>query len=415
MKRILLFLIPVVFICITCSKNDITLPPYDPETNLQNTIPIQNSIMKNMEGIYSLQDGNDGLGSLFVCKVSRSRVSFFSDSEGIFIILKYGFNPDDSSIQFAGFWRYSENAIQGKIGFSIAAPEGALSLLANSIPDSIVMNGLYLDEDFYSRSFKLKFARHFSPFTSTNDFVIFAHHGVQTTANPPYAENSLDALINSESYGVNGFECDVRMTADNIPICIHDVSISTRLTLKGPLSGNYDQYSFSLLSQYVRLIDGQKIPSVEEMLHAFVSATNLKYMWLDIKGNKEIFKYLEPLIRNAYAEAASLNRDVLIITDLTSKEVIDDYNTQPSFATLPTMCELTLQDVIDNDCQYWAPRFSEGLLLPEVDHAHSLGIKVFSWTLNDRNIILSYLTDGSFDGFITDYPAYAVYYYYTLF
>jgi glycerophosphoryl diester phosphodiesterase len=103
------------------------------------------------------------------------------------------------------------------------------------------------------------------------------------------------------------------------------------------------------------------------------------------------------------------------ILDLPSQKVIDEYQTQPSSHDLPAMCELTLQDVIDNSCEYWGPRYSEGLLLSDVDRAHSMGIKVFSWTLNDKNIIRSYLENGRFDGFITDYPAYVVYNYYTLF
>ena len=45
---------------------------------------------------------------------------------------------------------------------------------------------------------------------------------------------------------------------------------------------------------------------------------------------------------------------------------------------------------------------------------HGLGMKVFSWTLNDRTIILDYLKNGNFDGFISDYPAYVVYDYYTM-
>jgi glycerophosphoryl diester phosphodiesterase len=224
--------------------------------------------------------------------------------------------------------------------------------------------------------------------------------------------------LNDEDYGVTGIEYDVRMTKDHVPICIHDPSINTRLLLKGPLSGDFDQYNFSTLEEYIRLRDGQKIPSVEQVLDAFVESTTLKYMWLDIKGNTDVFKYLEPVVRNAYAKAAALGRNVVIFADMPTDVVIDQYNAWPPYAAapkLPTMCELELQKVIDNHCEYWGPRYSEGLLLDDVDHAHSLGIKVFSWTLNDKNIIRNYLQDGRFDGFITDYPAYVVYDFYTMY
>ena len=410
-----LFILSISLVFFSCSKNQITLPPYNPDSNLDRTLPIPDSVMKKMEGIYNLAGGNTDLGQNFVCKVSKNRVSFFSNLDGIFMILKYGFNPIDSSIQFSGFWRYSEKSIQQKIGFAISKTDGSMDFIKNGIVNNLKLQGLFLGLDLYTKEITFQFNKHFSQYTQQNEFAIFGHHGVQTTANPPYAENSLDGILNAESYGVNGMEFDVRMTKDNIPICIHDPSIDIRLTLKGPLSGDYDQYSFSLLSEYIRLIDGQKIPSVEQVLDAFVTKTDLKYLWLDIKGNTGIFKYLEPLVKAAYAKAATLNRKVVIFADLPSQDVIDEYQTQPSYYPLPTMCELALQDVIDNKCQYWGPRYSEGLLLDEIEQAHSLGIKVFSWTLNDKDLITNYLQNGKFDGFISDYPAYVVYDYYTMF
>jgi glycerophosphoryl diester phosphodiesterase len=74
-----------------------------------------------------------------------------------------------------------------------------------------------------------------------------------------------------------------------------------------------------------------------------------------------------------------------------------------------------LQLALDNKSKYFGPRFSEGVLLDDVAKAHSNGIKVISWTLNDKGLIKNYLQNGQFDGFITDYPAYVVYDYYTMF
>jgi glycerophosphoryl diester phosphodiesterase len=220
--------------------------------------------------------------------------------------------------------------------------------------------------------------------------------------------------LHDEDYGVSGLEFDVRLTKDNIPICMHDAAFDIRLTQKGPLYGDFSQYTYAFLQSYVRLVDGQKIPTVEEILDAFIDSTNMKYMWLDIKGDPDVFKYLEPVVRNAYARAASQHRTVVIISDLPSDEVIEEYKKQPSYADLPTMCELSMQDVIDNNCQYFGPRFTLGLLTEDVAKAHSLGIKVYSWTLNDKTIIQDYLKNGQFDGFISDYPAYVVYDYYAL-
>ena len=406
-----------LILLISCSKSEITLPPKNSDSNLSGTTFIDGSVMKKMEGIYVQQNGSDNLGKQFVCKVSKFKVSFFSNKDGIFIILKYGFKSD-GSIQFSGFWRYSELTNQGNIYFEMAATDGATDLL-NGIISSIKLQGEFLNGGSSGTSLSLKYDKPFSQYAIDHEFMVFAHHGVQTTANPPYAENSLGGVLHDEDHGVTGLEFDVRMTKDNIPICIHDASINVRLTQKGPLSGDWDQYGFKFITEHLRLIDGQKLPSVEQALTAFVDSTTLKYFWMDVKGNPNIFKYLEPIVRNAYARAASKNRTVTIFAGLPSDDVISDYNNNPSYGLaanpLPTLCELSVDCAIANKSSFFGPRYSEGLLLSDVEKAHANNIKVISWTLNSKGIIRDYLKNGKFDGFITDYPAYVVYNYYTMF
>jgi glycerophosphoryl diester phosphodiesterase len=66
-------------------------------------------------------------------------------------------------------------------------------------------------------------------------------------------------VLNDEDYGVNGLEFDIQLTRDNVPIMMHDANIDVRLTKKSPISGNYDQYAFPFLEEYITLIDGQKL------------------------------------------------------------------------------------------------------------------------------------------------------------
>ena len=407
------YLLLFVVITISCSKNGITPPPVNESSNLIGTSAIQFQVVKNLEGIYSLKGGSTALGSNFVCKISKTRVSFFSNDRGLFFILSYGFKQQDSSIQFAGFWRLSEFATQNNIQLSIASNQGASDLMNNRLPATLVIKGTFLDEHGQNQSVELSFTRHFSDYVRNHEFTIFAHHGVQTTANPPYAQNSLNGVKHDEDYGVDGIEFDVHLTKDNVPICIHNPSIDISLTKKSPLSGDYIQYSFRFLQEYIQLVDGQRIPSVEQALQAFIDSTNMKYMWLDVKGDPDIFKYLETVVRNAYAHAAAVGRNVEIIADIPSGKVIDEFKAWPAYSNLPSMCELSMQDVIDLGCKYFGPRYSQGLLTEDVNKAHSMGIKVFSWTLNSKTLITDYIQHGNFDGMITDYPAYAVYEYYT--
>ena len=413
--RLIVMLLPVV-LALSCSRDNLVPPPFDPASNLVGTDPVTHAVVKQMEGIYNLGAGDGSLGTNFVCKVSKTKVSFFSNEEGIFFILKYGLNPQDSSLQFSGFWRYSEKPEQGLIRFSMAKGEGA-SDLVNQLPFSgLKMSGNFISEQGTPQSMQLNFVRPYSDYARTHEFAIMAHRGSPlSTAFPPFASNSLLGALYTEDYGVDGIEFDVYLTKDKIPICMHNPSIDILLTQKSPLFGKYSQYSFSFLQQYIKLVDGQTIPSIEQALTAVIDSSNMKYVWLDIKGDPDIFKYLEPVVRKAYDHARNQGRTIEIFAGLPSEEVIDEFLKWPAYKDLPAMCELSLQQAIDLGCKYFGPRFTLGLLEEDINTAHSLGMKVFCWTMNDKNLIRDYLRNGKFDGFLTDYPAYAVYDYYTMY
>jgi len=301
------------------------------------------------------------------------------------------------------------------VAFTIPAKAGAIALISKGVASAVIFNGQLLNGQQNGLALSIKYSRAFSIYASANPFIIFAHHGIQTTDGPPYTENSLGGAIHAEDYGVNGLEFDVRLTADHVPICAHDADIETRVTERGPVCGNYNQYSFAFLDSFVRLSDGERIASVQQLLDAFVDSTTMKYLWLDIKGDPNVFEYLEPIVREAYSRAARQGRDVVIFADLTTPEVIAEYVAWPAYSGLPSVCEISLDEAVQHHCRYWGPRYSLGLLLDQVEKAHGLGMKVFSWTLNDKDLISDYLANGKFDGFITDYPAYVVYDYYTMY
>jgi glycerophosphoryl diester phosphodiesterase len=395
----------------SCSRNQTT---YQPAIDIGNVAFIPYTTMKPMEAIYDLASGSDQLGTSFVCKVSKYRVSFFGNG-GIFMILKYGLEQNDSSLKFSGFYRYSKDARQGLVNFSLPKAD-ALAFLKTGDISNLVLNGNIENGNGGQTAIALKFSRHFSAYAKNTPFEIYAHHGVQTVANPPFAENSIGGVLNDEDYGVNGLEFDVHLTRDSVPIMMHDGYINIRLTEKSPISGDLDQFTFKFLDQYMELIDGQKIASLEHCLRDFIDSTTMTYFWMDIKGNDGIFQALQPIILNAQAHAKAVGRNVVIYADLPSTTVISEFQSYPAYradTSLKTMCELTFQDVIDNGCTRWGPRYSRGLLLSDVATAHSMGIKVISWTLNDEGLIANYMKNGQFDGFISDYPCFVVYDFYT--
>jgi glycerophosphoryl diester phosphodiesterase len=402
----------VFLLFISCSKNGFL---YQPTVTIGDVITLPTASMKKMEGIYTLSTGSTDFGTNFVCKTSKYRVSFFSNQDGIFMILKYGLDPTDSSLKFSGFWRYSQIPNQGLVNFSVPKAE-ALAFLATGDISTLTLNGNISKGDDVYNPISLSFSKHFSPYADTAHFEIYSHHGVQTVSNPPFAENSILGVLNDEDYGVNGLEFDVQLTLDKVPIMMHDGNIDIRLTMKSPISGNYDQYKFDFLENYIQLIDGQRIASLQGCLSDFIDSTTMTYFWMDIKGDDSIFQALQPIVLAAQQHAKDVHRNVIIYADMPSNTVIQEFQSYPAYradTSLKTMCELTYQDVIDNGCTRWGPRYSRGLLLSDVAQAHAQGIKVISWTLDDKGLIANYLQNGQFDGFISDYPAYVVYDFYT--
>lgn len=397
----------ITFLNLTCSQNDLFYP--NPFQLPKGTSQISLATRQAMEGVYRLVDGSSGLGVEFVCKASPKKVSFFSNSNGIFVILQAGLDSD-STLQFAGFWRVSEYVSSGGIRFEIPKDQ-VVKLVKQKITAGLKLTGDFSNGES-NQQIVLQYVRDFSATKKVKPLVIFGHHGIQTNGNPPFMENSLEAFRQAEDYGANSLEVDVRMTKDNVPVLYHDQDLNIRLTQKGGILTDIDKVTWNLLKNAVRLIDGQRIPSVEEALTLAVDSTNLKYVWLDIKGNPDVFKYMEPVIRRAQAHALAKGNKIIFITDIPSEGVLAEYFKQPSYADLPLMYELELDKTIALNFKYWGPRWTEGTLNADVKRAHSLGMQVYTWTVNSEVYTRSYLENGDFDGLISDFPAYAVYYYY---
>lgn len=76
---------------------------------------------------------------------------------------------------------------------------------------------------------------------------VFAHRG----SSFDFAEQSRESFEGAIRAGVDGIECDVRLTADRVPVCWHDRDLK-RLTDRSELVSEIDSADFASL----RIIDG---------------------------------------------------------------------------------------------------------------------------------------------------------------
>lgn len=99
-------------------------------------------------------------------------------------------------------------------------------------------------------------------FLRRDSAVILGHRGVRGTADAP-PENTLGAFEQALREGADGFECDVRLSADGKVIVLHDPDL-TRVT-----GSSETRQAAELELAALRRLDlggGEKIPTLEETL-----------------------------------------------------------------------------------------------------------------------------------------------------
>jgi len=404
----------ILWLCVlsslSCIKDKFSPLPEYSRSNLENTVPFSDSLKPYFEGVYELQSGNTPLGGRFVAKWKHGTLCLFCEKDGQYINLDAGFNLSDSSFRMAGIWRSPINNEQGQVEFTITKDKGAVAVFQHQ-SQGMIMDGL-VD----GAPVSIAFQRPFSNAVLSREFALLAHRGGgRNSDNLPYAENSINLIKFSEKLGATGIEIDIRLTKDHIPVIYHDADINTRLTRKSPIVGNIDQYNYDFLRSYIKLVDGQYIPTLNEALKAAIDSTELAYIWLDCKdGDKEgFFDLVVPVAKQAIAYALLKNRHINIFFGLPTDGAYEKFLAYPDSKNLPSLCELSLQKAMNAGSEIFAPRWTLGILTDDTETAHANNIKMFTWTLDDETGIEDVITKSKYDGILSNYPSILAYKFYS--
>ncbi len=237
---------------------------------------------------------------------------------------------------------------------------------------------------------------------------IIAHRG----ANKVAPQNTLDAFKRAVQFKANGFETDVHMTKDGIPVLCHNYTVNKTSDGKGNISassleqlkrldfGSYFHHSFK----------GTKIPTLDEFLKLSAKA-KIKVLNIEIKSplNKDysiVDKILEAVKAHELFESlliSSFDPDLLVY----AKDV--DENCKTAFLYSPDK-PITYKQVIGHEIDF-AKSIGADALHPHrllvkkalVEDAHENGIMVNPWTVNKEKDIKKLIELGV-DGLITDVP-----------
>lgn len=385
----------------------------DPTGFLNQTNPISEESKKIIEGVYNVIDGKEKFGEQVVLKWHGDYLSVFASENVSYQIAKAG--SLDSTIYLIGYWRYAANTETGTITLQIPKDKGAKQILENDTSSiNIVIEGSYgFGSQSETKNLVLEFIRPFSNFVKQSDFNILAHRG--GGRNSEYlgvSENTTEMINLAERLGATGIEIDIHVSTDGVPFLYHDSDINLRLTQKSVIWGNIEDFSWLQLQTLVKLKNGERIPSLRNALEFVLEKTNLRFVWLDLKSEKNEIPVVLEIQKEILERAKSLNRNLNIVLGLSSEDKVNNFLGIPDYQNIPSLCELDINYVRALNSYVWAPRWTLGTQLDIVQQMHSEGRKVFVWTLDEPAFIERFMNESEFDGILTNYPTLVAYYHY---
>lgn len=413
----------IAFLCIlvfSCKKN-YTAPVPDTKWNLFDSpaaTALNSSTRTKMEGVYNIANATDVFGTDAALKWSYTangadttyHLTMFCQRQVVYIICEG--KRLDTSIILNGYWRNMLNTETGIARFTITSSNGASRLLdptLNAATGTTISGVFGMEDAIPNRNFTLQYQR---PLYNKTPLEIVAHRGGGRTSDLlPASENTVEIIKLASRFGATGIEIDVRFTSDGVPVLFHDETLNERLIQRNGLIGPIENYSYAQLNGLVRLINGERIPTLRDALNAVVYNTAIKYVWLDTKFKGSMQK--ERDIQVEYLQkAAAVGRDVNITIGIPDDDVLGNFLKLPDYKNIPSVCELSQEDVAKANAKIWGPRWTLGLQNNEVEKMHLAGRKAFVWTLDVPENIKQYLNEGKFDGILSNYPSSVAYYYY---
>ncbi len=384
---------------------------------LSQTRPLSSAQKARVEGLYRVEQGTGQFGNTVVLKWNGDYLGIYAGVQTAYFIVQAG--GIDSVIYLQGYWRFANSDQTGLAQLIMAREDGGRYIFGDTSGgggSAIRFRGTWGNgQESPGQSLVFRFVRPIKPELLQRKFYVISHHGSGgTPTDLPASENSVEIAKIIERWGANGIEIDIRPTKDGIPVLYHDNSLNLRLTQRGPLVGPAEDYTFAQLETSVRLIHGEKIPSLEQFLDAVVTQTTLKFVYVDCKPT--IAPHLATVAaiqQAALAEAASLGRDVQIYLAITTDDIHNSFLTLPEYRNIPTICELGTDKLEQANSHVWSPRWTNGTPSAEIAALHAEGRVVITWTVNVPSFIQSYAQEGEFDGMLSDYPGLVSYYYYT--
>jgi glycerophosphoryl diester phosphodiesterase len=382
----------------------VDVPEWPNGGHLGGTTPLSDPQKQAIEGVYAVDQGNGEFGDSVVLKWNGNYLGVYAGVHVGYMVMQAG--NTDTSVYVEGYWRFQANDETGLVQFSTPGPVMS--------PTPQFTGAFGNGQDNPSSQLVLRFVRPIKPALLARPFYIISHHGSGGTPETlPVSENSVEIARVIEQYGANGIEIDVRPTKDGIPILYHDSGLNWRLVQKGPLVGPVENYTFAQIEESVRLLHGEKIPSMAQFLHTVIFETNLKFIYVDMKPTSTTAMAAMAAVQKAALDTAALmGRDVQIYLAITTDDLLASFLALPNYQNIPTICELSLDKLEQAHSQVWSPRFTQNIADADIERLHGEGKLAITWTVNVESFMQQFITAGLIDGLDTDNMTLAAFTYY---
>jgi glycerophosphoryl diester phosphodiesterase len=358
-----------------------------------------------IQGIYTIEEAHDFFGENAVMKWTYTveekqtlyHLSIFFEKDGLYAVCEG--SRQGNQILLFGHWRKAA-----------ANGTGTVELIIDTSRAKRTIKGRYgFDDDVPQHPFTLLQQE---PLPHKPPFEIIAHRGGARNVDfLPVSENTTDMLKMAARLGATGVEIDVRLTKDGVPVIFHDSFLSIHTVQKKIYGGMLHNYNYEELRE-IELRKGGQIPTLEECLHTILYCTPLQTVWLDIKKECDLAS-IRQLQRQYMMAAASIGRTLNIYIGIPDKMIFGCFQSLPDHQEALSIVELEPEYVHQVNADVWAPQYTEGTEEETVASLHAAGKKVFVWSLDHRLLIDHYVTNGGFDGLITNASPVAAHWYYT--
>jgi glycerophosphoryl diester phosphodiesterase len=234
--------------------------------------------------------------------------------------------------------------------------------------------------------------------------IIFAHRGANRLA----PENTLAAFELAYELGASAIELDVQLSADFVPVVIHDESLERTTSGSGLVADyRYDQLQkFSAGAWFNPCFADERIPSLRDVLSTLIPLG--LYVNIEIKPNQLSLIALVNAVLNVIQDLRCPAEQILLSSF--NLNVIEQFaRLKPDAAFhYALLVEKSSADILQTATKYHCSGVNPSLDFLQqknnhgfIQQAHQQNLQVFSFTLNDLQQVQSLLALG-LDGFFTD-------------